>query len=89
MTIQPQARRILVTTAAAGLILVPITAAIFGSTPRALADDCTSDDVQDSYSLSCVPTMVPDTSDQLTEDEIAQPGYNGHSGGGGGGGGHH
>ncbi|WP_458316966.1 hypothetical protein [Mycolicibacterium brisbanense] len=84
MTLQLQARRMLVATAAAGLVLVPVTAAISGSPPRALADDCTSSDVQDSYSLSCVPTMIPDTSDQLTEDEIAQPGYNGHSGGGGG-----
>ncbi|ORA37013.1 hypothetical protein BST13_09995 [Mycobacterium aquaticum] len=79
----------LVAATVAGLALLPITAATSGSMPRALAqDECSSSDVQDSYSLSCVPTMVPDTSDQLTEDEIAQPGYNGHSDGGGGGGGH-
>lgn len=84
MTLQLPARRMLAATAAAGLVLVPITGAMAVSTPRTLADDCTSNDVQDSYSLSCVPTMMPDTSDQLTEDEISQPGYNGHSSGGGG-----
>ncbi len=42
--------------------------------------------------MDCAPTIIPDTSDQLTEAEVAEPGgWNGgnHSGGGGGGGGGH
>ncbi|HEX4586648.1 MAG TPA: hypothetical protein VH185_01600 [Mycobacterium sp.] len=44
----------------------------------------------DSYAAQCVPNMVPDFSDQLTEAEVAEPGFNGgdsHTGGGGSG--HH
>ncbi len=41
--------------------------------------------------MNCAPTVIPDTSDMLTEAEVAEPGWNGgnHSGGGGGGGGGH
>ena len=89
-TLHHRAPRVLVATAAAGLFLVPTTAAMSVSIPRAVAqDECSSSDVQDDYTLSCVPNIVPGASDQLSEDEVAQPGYNGHSGGGGGGGGHH
>lgn len=61
---------------------------------------CTDVDTEDSFSMSCVPSIIPDTSDQLTEQEVAEPGFNGndHGGesgpdgpgahGGGGGGGH-
>ena len=92
MTIQHPARRVIVATTAAGVLVVPAIAAFVafaGSTPRAVAqDECSSSDVQDDYTLSCVPNIVPGASDQLSEEEVAQPGYNGpHSSGGGGGGG--
>ncbi len=60
-----------------------------GSAPRVLAG-CTDTDTEDSFSMSCVPSVMPDTSDQLTEQEVAEPGFNGGDdhGGGGGGGGH-
>ncbi len=49
-------------------------------------------DTTDSFSMNCVPTVIPDTSDQLTEAEVSEPGWNaepgGHGGGGHGGGGH-
>jgi hypothetical protein len=45
--------------------------------------------------MQCIPSMVPDFNDQLTEAEVADPGFNSHpggggvhAGGGGGGGGH-
>lgn len=53
--------------------------------------DCQQTDTPGDASLNCAPAVVPDDSDQLTEQEVAEPGFNGsnHSGGGGGGGGHH
>jgi hypothetical protein len=38
-------------------------------------------DTTDSFSMDCVPTVIPDTSDQLTEAEVAEPGYNASPGG--------
>ena len=62
-----------------------------GSAQRIVAD-CSDTDTTDSFSMACVPSVMPDTSDQLTEQEVAEPGFNGgnesHNGGGGGGGGH-
>jgi hypothetical protein len=56
--------------------------------PRLVAqDECGSSDTEDSYSLQCVPTNVPDFNDQLTEAEVAEPGFN--AGGEHGGSGHH
>ena len=55
---------------------------------RAVAQGCSDSETEDSYSLQCVPSQVPDFSDQLTEAEVAEPGFNSHPGGGGGGGGH-
>jgi hypothetical protein len=37
------------------------------------------------YSAQCVPNMVPDFSDQLTEAEVAEPGFNSGEPAGGGG----
>ena len=54
-------------------------------------DECeSSGSTTDGYSLQCVPNMVPDFSDQLTESEVAEPGFNAVPGGerGGFGGGH-
>ncbi|MCV7216333.1 hypothetical protein H7J51_13695 [Mycobacterium crocinum] len=63
--------------------------AVADPAPR-LAAQCADTDTEDSFSMDCAPTIIPDTSDQLTEAEVAEPGWNGgnHSGGGGGGGGH-
>lgn len=62
------------------------------SAPRVLAECNNLVDTTDSFSMDCVPTAIPDTSDQLTEAEVAEPGWNatpgGHGGGGGGHGGH-
>jgi len=92
--------RRLVAGAAGALIIALTPAATMLALPnidsaRAVADDgCSDSETTDSYSAQCVPTMVPDFSDQLTEAEVAEPGFNGgggYAGGGhvGGGGGHH
>jgi hypothetical protein len=82
--------------AAIGLVIaaapaVAVFAGIGGPAPR-LAAQCQDTDTEDSFSENCAPTVIPDTSDQLTEAEVAEPGFNGggtHSSGGGGGGGGH
>lgn len=51
--------------------------------PRVLAGCDDTIDTTDSFSMNCAPTMIPDMSDQLTEAEVAQPGWNAHPGGGG------
>jgi hypothetical protein len=54
---------------------------------RAIAQgECTSGDTPDDYSLQCAPNTVPDFNDQLSEAEVAEPGFNASPGGGGGGG---
>lgn len=69
-----------------------------GPTHSVLAD-CQEIDAPSDASLNCAPTVMPDETDQLTEQEVAEPGFNGgnesHNGGtsgggsgGGGGGGH-
>ncbi len=80
--------------AAIGLVIAAApAAAVFAGinepAPR-MAAQCQDTDTEDSFSMNCAPTVIPDTSDQLTEAEVAEPGWNGgnHSGGGGGGG-HH
>jgi hypothetical protein len=55
---------------------------------HAVAQGCMDSEMEDSYSMQCVPSTVPDFNDQLTEAEVAEPGFNSHPGGGGGGGGH-
>lgn len=42
-------------------------------------------DTTDSFSMNCAPTVIPDVSDQLTEAEVAEPGWNAVPGGSGGG----
>lgn len=56
-------------------------------TPRVLAACDDSIDTTDSFSMDCAPNVIPDVSDQLTEAEVAEPGWNAVPGGGGGG--HH
>ena len=72
---------------------VPIVPSIAPAHP--VAQGCSDSETEDSYSMQCVPGMVPDFNDQLTEAEVAEPGFNSHpadggfhGGGGGGGGGH-
>ncbi|MBB3601389.1 hypothetical protein FHT40_001022 [Mycolicibacterium sp. BK556] len=79
--------------AAIGLVIAAApAAAAFGATPAPrVSAQCQDSDTEDSFSMNCAPTVIPDTSDQLTEAEVAEPGFNGggtHSSGGGGGGGH-
>jgi hypothetical protein len=93
-TYSTRSRRLLY--AAIGLVIAAAPAvAVFagiGSTAPKLAAQCQDTDTEDSFSMNCAPTVIPDTSDQLTEAEVAEPGWNGggnHGGGGGGGGGGH
>ena len=80
--------------AAIGLVIAAAPAvAVFagvGSTAPRLTAQCQDTATEDSFSMNCAPTVIPDTSDQLTEAEVAEPGWNGggNNGGGGGGGGH-
>jgi hypothetical protein len=80
-------RRVILTAATAvALSLAPAIAVFIGSNvsaPHAIAqDECSSSGTVDSYSLQCVPNMVPYFSDQLTEAEVAEPGFNATPGGG-------
>lgn len=72
---------------AAAPAVAVFSGAFDGAAPRVLA--CQETDTEDSFSMNCAPAVIPDTSDVLTEAEVAEPGWNGgnHSGGGGGGGG--
>lgn len=69
----------------------PVVAVLSGLTsapaPQVLA--CQETDQEDSFSMNCAPAVIPDTTDQLTEAEVAEPGWNAHPGGNGGGGGGH
>jgi hypothetical protein len=80
--------------AAVGLVIaaapaIALFAGFSDAAPRVTAQ-CQDTDTEDSFSMNCAPTIIPDTSDQLTEAEVAEPGFNAapHDGGGGGGGGH-
>lgn len=65
------------------LALTPAVAAVTGgSAPRVLAGCNDIVETTDSFSMNCVPTVIPDVSDQLTEAEVAEPGWNAHPGGG-------
>ena len=68
--------------------LAPMVAIFAGPTvaPHAIAQECTGSDTPDDYSMQCVPAAVPDFNDQLSEAEVAEPGFNASPGGGGGGG---
>lgn len=50
--------------------------------PRVLAACNETVDTTDNFSMDCSPTMIPDMSDQLTEAEVAEPGWNASPGGG-------
>ena len=64
--------------AAAGLAiaLAPAAVSVSGSdapAPRSTAE-CENVETQDSFSMNCAPSVIPDTSDQLTEQEVVEPG---------------
>lgn len=88
LTVSLRSRRVLYGVMGAAIAVVPAVAVAgtHDSTPRVLAGCNDVVDTTDSFSMDCVPTVIPDTSDQLTEAEVAQPGWNASPGGGGGGG---
>ena len=71
---------------AGAVIAVGPAVAVFATAPsapgpRVLA--CSETDTEDSFSMDCAPSVIPDVSDQLTEAEVAEPGFNAVPGGGG------
>jgi len=89
-TVQIPTRRVMFASAVATVFAVAPMIAVFAEptvAPCAIAQgECTSGDTPDDYSLQCAPNMVPDFNDQLSEAEVAEPGFNASPGGGGGGG---
>ncbi len=81
-TASARGRRVLLFAVGAVLAVTPAFAVSPASAPRVLAGCNDIVDTTDSFSMNCVPTVIPDTSDQLTEAEVAEPGWN--AGGGGG-----
>ena len=91
VTVSARGRRLRYIAVGAVIAATPAVAAVAGvhdAAPRVLASCNDIVDTTDSFSMNCVPTVIPDTSDQLTEAEVAEPGWNAVPGGGGGGG-HH
>ena len=94
-TVQIPTRRLIFASAVAMVLaLAPTTIAGPTVAPHATAQgECTGSDTPDDYTLQCAPAAVPDFNDQLSEAEVAEPGFNGGphggSGGGPGGGGGH
>lgn len=70
-------------TALTGLVIAVV--AVESTAPTVLAQCDDTIDTTDSFSMNCAPTVIPDVSDQLTEAEVAQPGWNAVPGGAGGG----
>lgn len=81
-TASARRRRVMLFALGAVLAVTPAFAVSPASAPRVLAGCNDIVDTTDSFSMNCVPTVIPDTSDQLTEAEVAEPGWN--AGGGGG-----
>ena len=76
-------RRFVCVAVATTIAAVPAIA--LGSSHEAVLAGCNDVvDTTDSFSMDCVPTVMPDVSDQLTEGEVAEPGWNARPGGGGG-----
>ena len=85
----PMRRLMFASAVAMVLAVAPMIAVSAGPTvaPHAIAQgECTSGDTPDDYTLQCAPSAVPDFNDQLSEAEVAEPGFNASPGGGGGGG---
>ena len=86
MALKISGRRLIYVAVGAAIALAPAIAlnASPSSVPRLLAECNDLVDTTDSFSMDCVPTVMPDVSDQLTEAEVAEPGWNARPGGGGG-----
>jgi hypothetical protein len=85
-TIRMPGRLLFATVGGMVIALAPLGAVLIAPSidpAQAVAQGCSDSETEDSYSLQCVPSQVPD-SDQLTEAEVAEPGFNSHPGGGGG-----
>ena len=81
-TISISGRKLVYGAVGLAIALTPAVAVFAGSgapAPRVLA--CQETDTEDSFSMNCAPSMIPDTSDNLTEAEVAEPGFNGGFGG--------
>lgn len=74
--------RVLLGVLGAAAAVVAAVPAVSVPAPRVLAECNDLVDTTDSFSMNCVPTVIPDTSDQLTEAEVAQPGWNATGGSG-------
>ena len=86
-TVQIPTRRLIFASAVAMVLaLAPMIAVFAEPTPHAVAQECTGGDTPDDYTLQCAPSAVPDFNDQLSEAEVAEPGFNATPGGGAGGG---
>ena len=86
-TVQIPTRRLMFACAVA--MVLAVAPMIAGPTvaPHAIAQgECTGGDTPDDYTLNCAPAAVPDFNDQLSEAEVAEPGFNATPGGGAGGG---
>ena len=82
-TVSVPGQRLFFLAVGAVLAVAPVATALGSeSTPRLLAECHDIVDTTDSFSMNCVPTIIPDTSDQLTEAEVAEPGWNAVPGGG-------
>ena len=84
MAVTVSARQLLYVAVGAAIAAAPAAVAVAGfhaPAPRVLAGCNNIVDTTDSFSMNCVPTVIPDTSDQLTEAEVAEPGWNATPGG--------
>ena len=73
--------RILLAALATAALTPVIVAGAVPETPRTLADCNDVVESTDSFSMDCAPSVIPNTSDPLTEAEVAQPGWNAVPGG--------
>jgi len=85
VTVSARGRQLLFFAVGTALAVTPaaVLAVSHQPAPRVLAGCNNIVDTTDSFSMNCVPTVIPDTSDQLTEAEVAEPGWNASPGGGG------
>ena len=81
-TFSIRGRTLIYSSVGLAIALTPAVAVFVNSSapaPRVLA--CQETETEDSFSMNCAPTVIPDTSDNLTEAEVAQPGWNSGPGG--------
>lgn len=85
MTASTRGSRLALATMGLAIGLIPVAVAVGHSgnlESRVLAACNDTVETTDSFSMDCAPNMVPDFSDQLTEAEVAMPGWNAQPGGG-------